>query len=41
MAFRPYDLCLACATHTVTGCAPVKVEIFASDGTLQQELSNF
>jgi F420-non-reducing hydrogenase large subunit len=41
MAFRPYDLCLACATHTVTGSSPVKVEIFASDGTLQHELSNF
>ncbi|NCC24165.1 MAG: Ni/Fe hydrogenase subunit alpha [Deltaproteobacteria bacterium] len=41
MAFRPYDLCLACATHTVTGGVPLKIEIFESDGTLREELSNF
>jgi len=29
MAFRPYDLCLGCATHAIKpGSSPVKVEIF-------------
>lgn len=42
MAFRPYDLCLACATHTVTGGGtPLKVDIYNPDGSLRKHLSNF
>ncbi|MDD2464253.1 MAG: Ni/Fe hydrogenase subunit alpha, partial [Desulfobulbus sp.] len=42
MAFRPYDLCLACATHTVTGGgSPLLVEIFDKDGNLYKTLRNF
>jgi len=42
MAFRPYDLCLACATHTVTGGqSPLLVEIFDANGGLYKTLKNF
>ncbi len=30
MAWRPYDLCLACATHTLPGQAPMEVVIYNS-----------
>ncbi|MBN1326668.1 MAG: nickel-dependent hydrogenase large subunit, partial [Candidatus Cloacimonetes bacterium] len=32
MAFRPYDPCLACATHSLPGKTPLKVEIKDSQG---------
>ena len=42
MAFRPYDLCLACATHAVTGAqSPLKVEVFDSRGNLYKTLQNY
>ena len=42
MAFRPYDLCLACATHTVNGGqSPLEVEIFDSKGNLYKKMKNF
>ena len=42
MSFRPYDLCLACATHTVTGGqSPLEIEIFDKDGKLYKRLKNF
>ncbi|MCL1980028.1 MAG: Ni/Fe hydrogenase subunit alpha [Proteobacteria bacterium] len=42
MAFRPYDLCLACATHAVTGGqSPLEVEIFDKNGALYKTLKNF
>ncbi|MBM9537738.1 Ni/Fe hydrogenase subunit alpha [Desulfobulbus alkaliphilus] len=42
MAFRPYDLCLACATHTLTnGQTPLQVEIFDNNGKLYKALKNF
>ncbi|WP_456324521.1 Ni/Fe hydrogenase subunit alpha [Desulfonauticus submarinus] len=41
MAFRPYDLCLACATHTVTGVFPLEMEIYDCEGKLQKKLRNF
>jgi F420-non-reducing hydrogenase large subunit len=41
MAFRPYDLCLACATHAITmGQTPMTIEIFGADGELRQVLKN-
>jgi F420-non-reducing hydrogenase large subunit len=34
MAFRPYDLCLACATHALPGRMPLIVNIRDNDGSL-------
>lgn len=38
MAFRAYDPCHACATHSLPGSMPLKLEIFDSDGKLVQEI---
>ena len=38
MAFRAYDPCLGCATHSLPGHTPLKVRIYAPDKTLLQEL---
>jgi len=34
MAFRAYDPCLACATHSLPGNMPLRVKIFKSDRTV-------
>jgi F420-non-reducing hydrogenase large subunit len=34
MAFRAYDPCLACATHSLPGNMPLRVKIFKSDHTV-------
>jgi F420-non-reducing hydrogenase large subunit len=34
MAWRPYDLCLGCATHTLEGTSPVPIYIYNSQGNL-------
>jgi len=34
MAWRPYDLCLACASHTLLGASPVPIEVYDSTGKL-------
>ncbi|MBM3118125.1 MAG: Ni/Fe hydrogenase subunit alpha [Chloroflexi bacterium] len=39
MAWRPYDLCLACATHTLPGQAPMEVIIYNSKGEVIERLS--
>ena len=39
MAWRPYDLCLACATHTLPGQAPMEVIIYNSKGEIIERLS--
>ena len=42
MAFRPYDLCLACATHSVTGnITPMEMSIYKSDGSLYKHIKNY
>jgi len=42
MAFRPYDLCLACSTHTVTVAGmPLEVEIIDADGKPYKTLRNY
>ncbi len=41
MAFRPYDLCLACATHMLPGRLPIEIEIYDSEGELVKTLRNF
>jgi len=34
MAWRPYDPCFACATHTLPGSSPIPVEVYNSKGKL-------
>lgn len=42
MAFRPYDLCLGCATHAVRpGSSPVEVVIYDKNKEVLQSLRNF
>jgi F420-non-reducing hydrogenase large subunit len=38
MAWRPYDLCLACATHTLSGQAPMELIIYNSKGEVVERL---
>ena len=38
MAFRAYDPCLGCATHSLPGHTPLKVSIYGPDHTLVREL---
>jgi len=39
MAFRAYDPCHACATHSMPGSMPLKVQILDADGELFKELT--
>ncbi|AFZ74004.1 Ni/Fe hydrogenase subunit alpha [Natronobacterium gregoryi] len=39
MAFRAYDPCLACATHSVVGETPLAVRIYDADGNRREEYS--
>ncbi len=39
MGFRPYDPCLACSTHSITGGMDLGVELFDNQGTLIKELT--
>jgi len=39
MAWRPYDLCLACASHTLPGWAPLPVNIYGSKGEMIKRLT--
>lgn len=41
MAFRAYDPCLACATHSLPGRIPLCIEIRDKDGKLVRTLRNF
>jgi F420-non-reducing hydrogenase large subunit len=38
MAFRAYDPCLGCATHSLPGHLPLSVKIYDSRRQLVQEL---
>ncbi len=38
MAWRPYDLCLACATHDLSGPSPVPVYVYDSQKNLVKKL---
>jgi len=38
MAWRPYDLCLACATHSLAGSSPLPIEVYNSKGKLIKRL---
>jgi F420-non-reducing hydrogenase large subunit len=37
MAFRAYDPCFACATHSLPGEMPMVVRVRAPDGTVLSE----
>lgn len=39
MAYRAYDPCMACATHTLPGQMPLEVRIRSADGEVLKELS--
>lgn len=39
MAWRPYDLCLACASHTLSGRSPISIDIYNSKGILIKSLN--
>ena len=39
MAFRAYDPCMACATHTLPGQMPLEVFIYDSTGKVVNKLS--
>jgi F420-non-reducing hydrogenase large subunit len=39
MAWRPYDPCFGCATHTLPGQAPMEVTIYNSQGEVIERLS--
>ncbi|MBA7477419.1 NAD-reducing hydrogenase HoxS subunit beta [subsurface metagenome] len=41
MAWRPYDLCLACATHSLPGQLPLEVVICDSKGNEVKRLSQY
>jgi F420-non-reducing hydrogenase large subunit len=39
MAFRAYDPCMACATHTLPGQMPLEVVIYDGKGEVMDRLS--
>jgi F420-non-reducing hydrogenase large subunit len=39
MAFRAYDPCMACATHTLPGQMPLEVTLRAPDGEVIEHLA--
>jgi F420-non-reducing hydrogenase large subunit len=39
MAFRAYDPCFSCATHSLPGDMPMIVEIKEADGKLLQRIT--
>jgi F420-non-reducing hydrogenase large subunit len=41
MAFRAYDPCLSCATHSLPGQMPLQVTIHDADGNPVQVLKQF
>jgi F420-non-reducing hydrogenase large subunit len=41
MAFRAYDPCFGCATHSMPGQMPLVVEVKDPDGNVVERLSQF
>jgi len=41
MAFRAYDPCMACATHTLPGQMPLEVIIHDADGEVVERLTQY
>lgn len=40
MAFRAYDPCFACATHTIDGRAPIQIDIYDADKRVIASMKN-
>ena len=40
MAFRAYDPCFACATHTIDGKVPIQIDIYDADRELVRTITN-
>jgi len=38
MAFRAYDPCFSCATHSLPGKPPLEIKIYDSRGNLQEQI---
>lgn len=38
MAFRAYDPCFSCATHSLPGKAPIEIKIYDSQGGIQESI---
>jgi len=38
MAFRAYDPCFSCATHSLPGQLPIQIDIYSSDGVLYKKI---
>jgi F420-non-reducing hydrogenase large subunit len=41
MAYRPYDICFACATHALPGRMPLEIDVFDKNGAHVKSLRNF
>ncbi|NPA39091.1 MAG: Ni/Fe hydrogenase subunit alpha [Thermodesulfobacteria bacterium] len=41
IAYRPYDLCLACAAHTLPGRLPIELEVRNTKGEVLGKIRNF
>jgi len=41
MAYRAYDPCNSCATHTLPGQSPLLVNIRRADGTIFRQIKNY
>ena len=41
MAYRPYDICFACATHALPGRMPLEINVYEKSGTHLKKLKNF
>jgi len=41
IAYRPYDICQACASHALPGRYPIEVTIYDSEGEIVKVLRNF
>lgn len=41
MAYRAYDPCNSCATHSLPGKMPIKAVVRNPDGSVYQEIKNF
>jgi len=41
MAFRNYDPCMSCATHSLPGQMPLEIQILDKDGNLVETLSQY
>jgi F420-non-reducing hydrogenase large subunit len=41
MAFRNYDPCMSCATHSLPGQMPLEIQIRKSDGSLLESMSQY